>query len=198
MASVASRERFLRTVEVPYGRDFESFEAYDRLIDAIDQDSPSTMLVPVPEFECGIFLTMHWPGIPMSSHWSRDCGGDVGFLYFGDRFVVTEVSMSHSGGRVRGLVAKVDGSTGWISMYNTRSCHQFVVSMEGEPPWSRVRDLFPPLTGRALHVLSACGSASIDGGSAPIDGESLPVASSHSSSHEISMTLGWGDGSSLR
>ena len=54
MASVASREIFLRVVEVPHRRDSESFEAYDRLIAAIDRDSPSTMLVPVPEFECGI------------------------------------------------------------------------------------------------------------------------------------------------
>ncbi len=120
MASVASRELFLRTVQVPHTRDIDAFEAYDRLIYAIDGGA-STMIVPVPEFECGIFLAMHWPGLPMSSHWSREDGGDVGWLYFGDRFVVTEVSMSHSGGRVRGLVAKVDGSTGWISMYSTRS-----------------------------------------------------------------------------
>ena len=166
MASVASRELFLRTVEVPHTRDIDAFEDYDRLIYAIDGDVASTMSVPVPEFECGIFLAMHLPGIPMSSHWSREDGGDVGFLYFGDRFVVTEVSMSHSGGRVRGLVAKVDGSTGWISMYSTRSYQQFVVSMEGEPPWSRVRDLFPPLHDRALQVWRSkisCGSFAIIG-----------------------------------
>ena len=165
MASVASRELFLRTVRVPHTRDIDAFEAYDRLIYAIDGGA-STMIVPVPEFECGIFLAMHLPGLPMSSHWSREDGGDVGFLYFGDRFVVTEVSMSHSGGRVRGLVAKVDGSTGWISMYSTRSYQQFVVSMEGEPPWSRVRDLFPPLHDRALQVwrsLISCGSTAITG-----------------------------------
>ena len=188
MASVASRERFLRAVETPHGRDMEAFETYTRLITAIDRDNPLTMLVPVPEFECGIFLAMHWPGMPMSSHWSRDHGGDVGFLSFGDRFVVTEVSMFHSGGRVRGLCALVDGSTGWISMYNTQSFQQFVVSMEGEPPWSRVRDLFPPLIGRALQLspfVSACESASIDG-------ERLSDASSSSSSDVISMTLGWG------
>ena len=167
MASVASRELYLPTVQTPaqapHRRDIDAFEAYDRLIYAIDGFDKS---VPVPEFECGIFLAMHWPGLPMSSHWSREHGGDVGFLYFGDRFVVTEVSMSHSGGRVRGLVAKVDGSTGWISMYSTRSYQQFVVSMEGEPPWSRVRDLFPPLHDRALHVwrsLISCGSAAITG-----------------------------------
>ena len=153
MASVASRDGFLRTVEVPYGRDFDSFEAYDRLIQCIDRDTLSTMLVGVPEFECGIFLVVHRPGIPMTSHWSRDDGSDVGFLYFGDRFVVTDVSMSHSKDRVRCLVAKVDGSTGWISMYNIRTCQQFVVSMEGEPPWSRVRDLIMPLIGRALRVV---------------------------------------------
>ena len=166
MASVASRELFLRTVEVPHTRDIDAFEDYDRLIYAIDGDVASTMSVPVPEFECGIFLAMHLPGIPMSSHWSREAGGDVGWLYFGDRFVVTEVSMSHSGGRVRGLVAKVDGSTGWISMYSTRSYQQFVVSMEGEPPWSRVRDLFPPLHERALQVWRSkisCGSFAIIG-----------------------------------
>ena len=166
MALVASRELFLRTVEVPHTRDIDAFEAYRRLIYAIDGDVASTMIVPVPEFECGIFLAMHLPGIPVSSHWSREHGGDVGWLYFGDRFVVTEVSMSHSGGRVRGLVAKVDGSTGWISMYSTRSYQQFVVSMEGEPPWSRVRDLFPPLHDRALQVwrsLISCGSAAITG-----------------------------------
>jgi hypothetical protein len=167
MASVASRELYLPTVQTPaqapHRRDIDAFEAYDRLIYAIDGFDKS---VPVPEFECGIFLAMHWPGLPMSSHWSREHGGDVGFLYFGDRFVVTEVSMSHSGGRVRGLVAKVDGSTGWISMYSIRSYQQFVVSMEGEPPWSRVRDLFPPLHDRALHVwrsLISCGSAAITG-----------------------------------
>ena len=166
MALVASRELFLRTVEVPHTRDIDAFEDYDRLIYAIDGDVASTMSVPVPEFECGIFLAMHLPGIPMSSHWSREDGGDVGWLYFGDRFVVTEVSMSHSGGRVRGLVAKVDGSTGWISMYSTRSYQQFVVSMEGEPPWSRVRDLFPPLHERALQVWRSkisCGSFAIIG-----------------------------------
>jgi hypothetical protein len=166
MASVASRELFLRTVEVPHTRDIDAFEDYDRLIYAIDGDVASTMSVPVPEFECGIFLAMHLPGIPMTSHWSREVGGDVGWLYFGDRFVVTEVSMSHSGGRVRGLVAKVDGSTGWISMYSTRSYQQFVVSMEGEPPWSRVRDLFPPLHERALQVWRSkisCGSFAIIG-----------------------------------
>ena len=153
MASVASRERFLRAVEAPQRRDMEAFDTYTRLITAIDRDNPLTMLVPVPEFESGIFLAMHMPGIPMTSHWSRDDGSDVGFLYFGDRFVVTDVSMSHSKDRVRCLVAKVDGSTGWISMYNIRTCQQFVVSMEGEPPWSRVRDLFPPLIGRALRVV---------------------------------------------
>ena len=166
MALVASRELFLRTVQVPHTPDIDAFEAYDRLIYAIDGDVASTMSVPVPEFECGIFLAMHLPGIPMSSHWSREDGGDVGWLYFGDRFVVTEVSMSHSGGRVRGLVAKVDGSTGWISMYSTRSYQQFVVSMEGEPPWSRVRDLFPPLHERALQVWRSkisCGSFAIIG-----------------------------------
>jgi len=181
MASVASRERFLRTVEVPYGRDFESFEAYDRLIHCIDQDWVSTMHVPVPEFECGIFLAMHWPGIPMGSHWSRDHGDDIGFLSFGDRFVVTEVSMSHLDGRVRGLIAKVDGSVGWISMYNTRCCQQFVVSMEGEPPWSRVRDLFPPLIGRALRVSRLVADLAPDCGPASIDGESLSDASRSSS-----------------
>ena len=156
MASVASPKLYLPTgqapAQVPHRRDMDAFEAYDRLIYAIDRDVASAMIVPVPEFECGIFLAMHLPGIPVSSHWSREHGGDVGWLYFGDRFVVTEVSMSHSGGRVRGLVAKVDGSTGWISMYSTRSYQQFVVSMEGEPPWSRVRDLFPPLHDRALQV----------------------------------------------
>ena len=148
MASVASREKYLRIYKVIGRRDMEAFEDYDRLIHAVNLDSPSAMFVPVPEFECGIFLVMHSPGVPMNSHWSRDHGGDVGFLYFGDRFVVTDVSMSHSGGRVRGLVAKVDGSMGWISMYNTLSFQQFVVSMEGEPPWSKVRDLFPPLLAR--------------------------------------------------
>ena len=177
MALVASRELFLRTVEVPHTRDIDAFEDYDRLIYAIDGDVASTMSVPVPEFECGIFLAMHLPGIPMSSHWSREDGGDVGWLYFGDRFVVTEVSMSHSGGRVRGLVAKVDGSTGWISMYSTRSYQQFVVSMEGEPPWSRVRDLFPPLHDRALQVWRS----SISCGSAAIIGEHLSDASSGAS-----------------
>ena len=178
MALVASRELFLRTVEVPHTRDIDAFEAYDRLIYAIDRDVASIMFVPVPEFECGIFLVMHSPGVPMNSHWSRDHGGDVGFLYFGDRFVITEVSMSHSGGRVRGLAVNVAGITGWISMYNTLSFQQFVVSMEGEPPWSKVRDLFPPLLGRVPQlspVVSACESASIDG-------ESLSDASSRSSS----------------
>jgi len=177
MTSVASRELFLRTFKVPGRRDMEAFEDYDRLIHAVNFDSPSAMFVPVPEFECGIFLVMHSPGVPMNSHWSRDHGGEVGFLYFGDRFVITEVSMSHSGGRVRGLAVNVAGITGWISMYNTRSFQQFVVSMEGKPPWSKVRDLFPPLLGRVLQLsplVSACESASIDG-------ESLSDASSRSS-----------------
>ena len=181
MASVASRERFLRAVQVPQRRDVEAFDTYNRLINAIDRDSPSIMLVPVPEFECGIFLTMHRPGIPLSSHWKRDSGGDVGFLYFGDRFEVTEVSISHSDDRVRGLIARVDGSVGWISMYNIRSCQQFVVSMEGEPPWSRVRDLFPPLIGRALQVSRLVADLAPDCGPASIDGESLSDASRSSS-----------------
>ena len=181
MASVASRWLYLEAAEVPRERDFGSFEAYDRLIHCIDQDWVSTMHVPVPEFECGIFLAMHWPGIPMGSHWSRDDAGDVGFLYFGDRFEVTEVSISHSGDRVRGLIARVDGSVGWISMYNTRSCQQFVVSMEGEPPWSRVRDLFPPLIGRALEVSRLVADLAPDCGPASIDGESLSGASRSSS-----------------
>ena len=173
MASVAAREGVLRAVEVPYGRDFESFQAYGRLLECIDHDFLSTMLVSVPEFESGIFLAMHMPGIPMGSHWSRDHGGDIGFLSFGDRFVVTEVSTSHSGDRVRGLIAKVDGSVGWISMYNTRCCQQFVVSMEGEPPWSRVRDLFPPLLGRALQVVRLQAELVPDRGSASIDAACL-------------------------
>ena len=181
MASVASPKLYLPTgqapAQVPHRRDMDAFEAYDRLIYAIDRDVASTMFVPVPAFECGIFLAMHWPGLPMNSHWSREHGGEVGFLYFGDRFVVTEVSMSHSGGRVRGLVAKVDGSTGWISMYSIRSYQQFVVSMEGEPPWSRVRDLFPPLHDRALQVWRLSTSCE----SAAINGEPLSDASSRTS-----------------
>jgi len=125
----------------------EAFETYDRLINAIDRDSPlAPQPVPVPEFECGLFLVMHWPGVPMSSHWSREHGGDVGFL-----------------------------DLGFISMYNTRSFQQFVVSMEGEPPWSRVRDLFPPLIRALQQPRLPCGLP------ASIDGESLSDGSSCSS-----------------
>ena len=58
-------------------------------------------------------------------------------------------------------------------MYNTRCCQQFVVSMEGEPPWSRVRDLFPSLLGRALQVVRLQAELVPDRGSASIDAACL-------------------------
>ena len=112
----------------------------------------------------------------MSSHWSREHGRDVGYLAFGERFRVTEVSMYHSGERVRGLVEKWDGCMGFISMYSTTSMQQFVVSMEGEPPWSRVRDLFPPLIRALQQPRLPCGCAP-----APMAFESLSEGSSRSS-----------------
>ena len=134
--------------EVPHRVDMEVFNEYDRLI-SINQEARDGPWAPVPVvksmFECGLFMVIHGPGVPMNSHWSRTEGGEVGWLQFGEKFVVTEVSMDHSDGRVRALVERCDGISGWISMYSTGSMQQFVASMDGAPPWSRVRDLLRPL-----------------------------------------------------
>jgi hypothetical protein len=131
-----------------YRADMEVFNEYDRLIN-INHEAMDGPLAPVPVvktmFECGLFMVIHGPGVPMNSHWSRTDGNEVGWLQFGEKFVVTEVSMDHSGGRVRALVERCDGISGWISMYSTGSMQQFVASMDGVPPWSSARDLLRPL-----------------------------------------------------
>ena len=131
----------------------DMFHEYDRLI-TINHEAWDGPVAPMPVvksmFEVGLYMVIHGPGIPMNTHWSRTEGREVGFLQFGERLVVNEVSMDHSDGRVRALVERWDGISGWISMYSTGSMQQFVASMDGVPPWSRVRDLLRPLI-RSFH-----------------------------------------------
>ncbi len=106
-------------------------------------------MVPMPVvksmFEVGLYMVIHGPGIPMTTHWDRSEGRQVGFLQFGERLIVNQVPMDLADGRVRALVQRWDGYSGWISMYSTNSMQQFVASMDGVPPCSTVGDLLRPL-----------------------------------------------------
>ena len=134
--------------QAPDREEVDMFHEYDRLI-TINHEARDGPVAPMPVvksmFEVGLYMVIHGPGIPMNTHWSRTEGREVGFLQFGERLVVNEVSMDHSDGRVRALVQRWDGISGWISMYSTNSMQQFVASMEGVPPCDTVGDLLRPI-----------------------------------------------------
>ena len=134
--------------QAPDREEVDMFHEYDRLI-TINHEARDGPVAPMPVvksmFEVGLYMVIHGPGVPMNTHWSRTEGREVGFLQFGERLVVTEVSMDHSDGRVRALVERWDGISGWISMYSTNSMQQFVASMEGVPPCDTVGDLLRPI-----------------------------------------------------
>ena len=134
--------------QAPDREEVDMFREYDRLI-TINQAARDGPVAPMPViksmFEVGLYMVIHGPGIPMNTHWDRSEGRQVGFLQFGEKLIVNQVPMDLSDGRVRALVQRWDGISGWISMYSTNSMQQFVASMDGVPPWSRVRDLLRPL-----------------------------------------------------
>ena len=150
--------------QAPGREEVDMFREYDRLI-TINQAARDGPVAPMPViksmFEVGLYMVIHGPGIPMTTHWDRSEGRQVGFLQFGERLIVNQVPMDLADGRVRALVQRWDGYSGWISMYSTNSMQQFVASMEGEPPCDTVADLLRPLirTFRELPPLAFFGWA---------------------------------------
>ena len=137
--------------QAPHRKDMDMFHEYDRLI-TINHEAWDGPVAPMPVvkvmFEVGLYMVIHGPGIPMTTHWDRSEGRQVGFLQFGERLIVNQVPIDLADGRVRALVQRWDGYSGWISMYSTNSMQQFVASMEGEPPCDTVADLLWPIIQR--------------------------------------------------
>jgi hypothetical protein len=129
---------------LPNRIDMEVFEDYDRLLTMnfrAMQGPLAAVPLAVPVFEVGLFIVVHAHGLLMNSDWIRGEGGPLGYLQFGERFAVLEVSMHHEAGLVRARVENWDGVSGYISVYNMRCMQHFVVSMEGQPEGLRPRDL---------------------------------------------------------
>ena len=144
------------------GSDLEAFDDYERMLILHNRASEGTLAaMPMvePEFECGLFMVIHAGGLLINSEWSDAEGGPRGYLQFGEIFAVVDVSPRYDGhyvsphyeaGRVRARVERWDGVSGYISVYNTRCMQHFVVSMDGQPPWFRPRDLLRRLI-EGLH-----------------------------------------------
>ena len=137
--------------QAPGREEVDMFREYDRLI-TINQAARDGPVAPMPVikvmFEVGLYMVIHGPGIPMTTHWDRSEGRQVGFLQFGERLIVNQVPMDLADGRVRALVQRWDGHSGWISMFNTNTMQHFIASMEGEPPCDTVADLLWPIIQR--------------------------------------------------
>ena len=129
---------------LPTRIDVDVFEDYDRLLtmNAIAMHGPlAAVPLPMPVFEAGLFIVVHAHGLLMNSDWIRGEGSPLGYLQFGERFAVLDVSMHEEAGLVRALVENWDGVWGYISVYNMRCMQHFVVSMDGKPEGLRPRDL---------------------------------------------------------
>ena len=146
--------RPLNADTLPNRIDLEAFEDYDRLltVNYWAMHGPlAAVPLAVPVFEVGLFMVVHAHGLLMTSDWIREEGSPRGYLRFGERFAVLELSM-HSG-YVRARVERWDGVLGYISVYNTQAMQHFVVSMEGQPASYLPRDLLRGLSRDLLRGL---------------------------------------------
>ena len=140
---------------LPNRIDLEAFEDYDRLltVNYWAMHGPlAAVPLAVPVFEVGLFMVVHAHGLLMTSDWIREEGSPRGYLRFGERFAVLELSMHF--GYVRARVERWDGVLGYISVYNTQAMQHFVVSMEGQPASYLPRDLLRGLSRDLLRGLA--------------------------------------------
>jgi hypothetical protein len=160
--------RPLNADTLPNRIDLEAFEDYDRLLTvnywamhgplaavplAVPVFDPlAAVPLAVPVFEVGLFMVVHAHGLLMTSDWIRYEGSPRGYLQFGERFAVLELSMHF--GYVRARVERWDGVLGYISVYNTQAMQHFVVSMEGQPASYLPRDLLRGLSRDLLRGLA--------------------------------------------
>ena len=138
--------------QAPSREDADLCREYDRLINAnmVAREVPWVCPMPVimSRFELGLYMVVHERGIPMSTHLDRSAGADIAMCEFGERLIVNHVSSDLVDLRVRALIQRWDGQTGWISMFNTNTMQHFIASMEGEPPCDTVADLLGPIIQR--------------------------------------------------
>ena len=147
--------RPLNADTLPNRIDLEAFEDYDRLltVNYWAMHGPlAAVSLAVPVFEVGLFMVVHAHGLLMTSDWIREEGSPRGYLQFGERFAVLELSMHF--GYVRARVERWDGVLGYISVYNTQAMQHFVVSMEGQPASYLPRDLLRRLSRDLLRGLA--------------------------------------------
>ena len=147
--------RPLNADTLPNRIDLEAFEDYDRLltVNYWAMHGPlAAVSLAVPVFEVGLFMVVHAHGLLMTSDWIREEGSPRGYLQFGERFAVLELSMHF--GYVRARVERWDGVLGYISVYNTQAMQHFVVSMEGQPASYLPRDLLRGLSRDLLRGLA--------------------------------------------
>lgn len=147
--------RPLNADTLPNRIDLEAFEDYDRLltVNYWAMHGPlAAVSLAVPVFEVGLFMVVHAHGLLMTSDWIRYEGSPRGYLRFGERFAVLELSMHF--GYVRARVERWDGVLGYISVYNTQAMQHFVVSMEGQPASYLPRDLLRGLSRDLLRGLA--------------------------------------------
>lgn len=147
--------RPLNADTLPNRIDLEAFEDYDRLltVNYWAMHGPlAAVPLAVPVFEVGLFMVVHAHGLLMTSDWIREEGSPRGYLRFGERFAVLELSMHF--GYVRARVERWDGVLGYISVYNTQAMQHFVVSMEGQPASYLPRDLLRGLSRDLLRGLA--------------------------------------------
>jgi len=129
---------------LPNRIDRDAFEDYECLLTmnfSAMQSPLAAVPLAVPVFGVGLFIVVHAHGLLVNSDWIHDEGGPRGYLQFGERFAVVDVSVHHEAGLVRARVERWDGESGYISVYNMRRMQHFVVSMEGQPEGFRPRDL---------------------------------------------------------
>ena len=137
--------------QAPSREEVDLYREYDRLITAnmAAREGPGgPMPVIMSRFELGLYMVIHAPGIPMTTHLDRSEGAEIAWCEFGERLIVNHVSSDLVDLRVRALIQRWDGQTGWISMFNTNTMQHFIASMEGEPPCDTVADLLWPIIQR--------------------------------------------------
>ena len=137
--------------QAPSREEVDLYREYDRLITAnmVAREGPGVpMPVIMSRFELGLYMVVHERGIPMTTHLDRSAGAEIAWCEFGERLIVNHVSSDLVDLRVRALIQRWDGQTGWISMFNTNTMQHFIASMEGEPPCDTVADLLGPIIQR--------------------------------------------------
>ena len=137
--------------QAPSREEVDLYREYDRLITAnmAAREGPGVpMPVIMSRFELGLYMVIHERGIPMTTHFDRSAGAEIAWCEFGERLIVNHVSSDLVDLRVRALIQRWDGQTGWISMFNTNTMQHFIASMEGEPPCDTVADLLWPIIQR--------------------------------------------------